>query len=170
MSGDNAGKDRPAAGPAFLEQWWGGIGCLLFWGVAIMGLFFGCQPARAQSDVAALPVLEQAVTVVWNPNDPSEKVEFYRVWRGLDLLGQTSEPRLRIELPTDQLSTLTVTAHRGELASAHSKRLILAPAVVHTSTDLRVWVVEKPSVFFHVLEREGIKTPRQFFRIQYHTP
>lgn len=137
------------------EQWWAGMLCLLFWAAVVMSL------SRCQGE---------EVKVTWNPNPPEEKVEFYRVWRDAELLGETTETRLTVNLPTDRPSILTVTAHRGELASAHSKRLILAPAVVHTSTDLRVWVVEKPSVFFHVLERAGIKTPRQFFRIQYHTP
>ena len=111
---------------------------------------------------------EKAVVVAWNPN-PEAGVT-YRVWRGLELLGETTETRLEVRLPTDQTSTLTATAHRDGLASQHSKPLVLAPAVVHSSPDLRVWIVEKSSVFFQTLEREGVRTERQFFRVHYNTP
>ena len=112
---------------------------------------------------------EASVTVAWKPNP--EPCVTYRLWRGLELLGETTETRLRVELPTDQISTITCTAHIDPaFPSRHSKPLILAPAVVHSSTDLRVWVVEKSSVFFQVLEREGVRTERQFFRINYHSP
>ena len=111
---------------------------------------------------------EKAVIVAWNPN-PEPGVT-YRIWRGIELLGETTETRLEVRLPTDQISTITATAHRGELSSLHSKRLVVAPAVVHSSPDMRVWIVEKSSVFFQTLEREGQKTEKQFFRVNYHTP
>ena len=111
---------------------------------------------------------EKAVVVAWKPN-PEPGVT-YRLWRGIELLGETTETRLEVRLPTDQPSTITCTAHRDGLTSPHSKPLILAPAVVHSSPDMRVWIVEKSSVFFQTLEREGQKTERQFFRVQYHTP
>jgi len=126
-----------------------------------IGYIAGCATSRADG---------VRVTLAWNPNPADEKVEYYRLWRGLELLGQTAETRLEVRLPRDQISTLTVTAHRGDLASLHSKRLVLAPAVVHSSTDMRVWVVETSSVFFQTLEREGVRTERQFFRVNYHTP
>jgi len=127
----------------------------------LIGYLAGCATARAEG---------VRVTLAWNPNPVSENVEYYRLWRGLELLGQTAETRLEVRLPRDQTSTITVTAHRGELASNHSKRLVLAPAIVHSSPDMRVWIVEKSSVFFQTLEREGIRTERQFFRVNYHTP
>ena len=127
----------------------------------LIGYLAGCATSRA-GDVP--------VVVAWNANPVGDNVEYYRLWRGLELLGQTAETRLEVRLPRDQTSTLTVTAHRGDLASNHSKRLVLAPAVVHSSSDMRVWIVEKSSVFFQTLEREGEKTERQFFRVNYHTP
>jgi len=126
-----------------------------------IGYLAGCATSRAEG---------VRVIVAWNPNPVSDNVEYYRLWRGLELLGQTAETRLEVRLPRDQISTLTVTAHRGDLTSLHSKRLVLAPAIVHSSTDMRVWIVEKSSVFFQTLEREGIRTERQFFRVHYHTP
>ena len=126
-----------------------------------IGYLAGCATSRGDG---------VRVVLAWNPNPADEKVEYYRLWRGLELLGQTAETRLEVVLPTDQVSTLTVTAHRGDLASLHSKRLVLAPAVVHSSPDMRVWIVEKSSVFFQTLEREGEKIEKQFFRVNYHTP
>jgi hypothetical protein len=127
----------------------------------LIGYLAGCATARSE---------DARVVLAWNPNPADENITHYRLWRGLELLGQTAETRLEVVLPTDQISTLTVTAHRGELSSYHSKRLVLAPAVVHSSTDMRVWIVEKSSVFFQTLEREGIKIEKQFFRVNYHTP
>ena len=139
-----------------IERWWAGVACLLFWSAFVM-----CA-SRCQGN-------EKAVLLAWNPNP--ESAITYRVWRGLDLLGETTETRLEVRLPTDQPSTLTVQAiNPNGLASAHSKPLIVAPAVVHSSPNLRVWVVEKSSVFFQTLEREGVRTERQFFRVNYHTP
>lgn len=140
--------------PAFMEQWWAGIVCMLFWAALVMSL------SRCHGE---------EVTVTWNPN-PEPNITHYRVWRGLDLLGETADTRLRIDLPTDQPSTLTVTAHSAAGSSPHSKPLVLAPAMVYSSADLRVWVVEKSSVFFQTLERDGVRTSRQFFRVNYHTP
>lgn len=137
------------------DRWWMGPLLMLLWAVFIMAAS-RCQGVE--------------VVLAWNPNPESDAVTHYRVWRGLDLLGQTAEPRLKVDLPADQTSILTVTAHRGELASRHSQRLVLAPAVVHSSPNMKVWVVEQSSIFFQTLEREGIKTPQQFFRVNYHTP
>lgn len=140
-----------------MEQWWPGLACLLVWAAVILAVFVASQCKGAE------------VTVAWNPN-PESNILFYRVWRGLDLLAQTTATHATVTLPTDQISTMTVTAHSAAGSSPHSKPLVLAPAVVHSSADLRVWIVEKSSYFFHVLEREGIRTDKQFFRVHYHTP
>ena len=130
---------------------------ILYLGVVFMALaaFITCHGA-------------ESVVVTWNPNPESGVT--YRIWRGIELLGETTETRLQVTLPTDQLSTITATAHRDGMTSPHSKPLVLAPAVVHSSPDMRVWVVERSSYFFQTLEREGTKTERQFFRVQYHAP
>jgi hypothetical protein len=112
---------------------------------------------------------DAAVIVSWNQNPESGIT--YRVWRGLTLLGETKVTSLEVRLPTDQPSTITCQAISAfGIVSQHSKPLVVAPAVVHSSTDQRVWVVEKSSVFFQTLEREGEKTERQFFRVNFHTP
>jgi hypothetical protein len=141
---------------AITEQWWLGLGLLLFWAAVIMSVSRCCGA-------------EAAVIVGWNQNPESGIT--YRVWRGLALLGETTETKLEVRLPTDQPSTLTVQAvSPAGITSQHSLPLVVAPAVVHSSPDLRVWIVEKSSVFFQTLEREGIRTTRQFFRINYHIP
>jgi len=133
---------------------------ILYLGIVFMALaaFITCQGAGA------------SVTVAWDRMPDHDSTVIYRVWRGIELLGETTETRLQVTLPTDQLSTITATAHRDGMTSPHSKPLVLAPAVVHSSPDMRVWVVERSSYFFQTLEREGTKTERQFFRVQYHAP
>jgi len=109
---------------------------------------------------------EASVTVAWKPNP--EPCVTYRLWRGLELLGETTETRLRVELPTDQISTITCTAHIDPaFPSRHSKPLVVMPVNVHTSTDLRVWEVRPRSTFFVTLASEGETVPRQFFRFEY---
>lgn len=106
------------------------------------------------------------VMLAWNTN-PEPGVT-YRIWRGIELLGQTAETRLQVMLPTDQISTITCTAHIDPaFPSRHSKPLLVMPVNVHTSGDLRVWEVRPRSTFFVEITSEGKTVPRQFFRFEY---
>lgn len=110
---------------------------------------------------------EAPVTVSWNPN-PEPNIT-YRVYRGLDLLAATAATQITVYLPTDQQSTLHVTAVNTDgLASLPSQRLVLTPVNVQTSADLRVWAVVPSSTFFHTLERDGVVVDKHFFRFEYY--
>lgn len=145
---------RPAARPSYRSAI-----LMILWSAAIVFAAFGRVSAQ-----------DAAVTIAWDRMADHDDTVFYRLWRGIVLLGETKENRLEVRLPTDQISTLHCTAHRGELVSAPSKPLVVAPAVVHRSPDMRVWIVEKSSYFFQTLEREGVKTEREFYRVHYYTP
>lgn len=112
---------------------------------------------------------EASVYVAWNPN--TEPSITYRIWRGIELLGSTTETKLKVNLPTDQTSTITAQAvNQNGLVSLHSKPLVVTPLTIQTSTDLKVWIVKATSTVFITLESEGVKIPNQFYRIEHFKP
>lgn len=139
------------------------------------GVIFLCSVALEKVLAQDAPVLPPplppvtrtaAVKVAWNPN-PETNIVSYRVWRGLDLLGETAATSLVVDLPTDRTSSLTCQAVNDKgLTSAHSKPLVVAPINVHESGDLKVWKVHTRSTFFVTLECEGTVSPRAFFRFE----
>lgn len=95
----------------------------------------------------------------WNPNLPEDNVTHYRVWRGIDCLATVETNRAVVDLPTDQLSTLTVTATNESGESEHSDPITAIPVTPQHSEDLTHWTDRKP---FFVEQK-----PSQFFRFKY---
>jgi hypothetical protein len=87
----------------------------------------------------------------------------WKVWRGLDLLATTETNEATLDLPADRLSTITVTAHRDNLASPHSAPMTVQPITPQWSPDLRVWIVTKKTFFIEL-------RPKAFFRFAYPLP
>jgi hypothetical protein len=119
-----------------------------------------CGLARAQDEPTETRLA--GMTLGWNPQGPNI---YFRVWRGLELLAVT-EPGInsaKLELPIDQLSTLTVTAHNETQSSTHSEPLVAMPITPQWSPDLRVWVVQPKHIFFVEYK------PKLFFRAAYPT-
>ena len=124
------------------------LACLIFW----LSVATYCKGAE--------------VTVAWNPN-PEPNITHYRLWRGTELLGETSETQLKVTLPEDRISSLTVTAHNDlGMQSGPSQPLVLMPVTAESSVDLKFWFPEK-ATFFAVLEHEGEVKMKRFFRLKF---
>jgi hypothetical protein len=95
--------------------------------------------------------------VAW---DAQSDATAWRVWRGIELLATTATNEATLDLPTDRLSTITVTAHRDNLASPHSAPMTVQPITPQWSSDLRVWIVTKKTFFIEL-------RPKAFFRFAY---
>jgi hypothetical protein len=94
----------------------------------------------------------------WNPN-PEPEVTGYRVWCGIDCIASVTEPRASLDLPTDRLSTLTVTAVSATGESEHSDPLTVRPITPESAEVLKPWIRQR--TFFVP------NTPRHFFRFSY---
>jgi hypothetical protein len=119
-----------------------------------------CGLARAQDEPSTVGIA--GMTLAWKAQGPTI---FFRVWRGLDLLA-TTEPgvnRAKLELPVDQLSTLTVTAHNETQSSVHSQPLVAMPVTPQWSQDLSSWTAQPRHIFF--VEHK----PALFFRAAFPT-
>ncbi len=93
---------------------------------------------------------------------PQSDAAGFRVYRGIQLLADTTESRVTVELPSDQASTVFVVAYRGALVSEPSDTLTVIPVTPLSSTDLQTWKSHEP--FYVKLE------PKGFFRFSYPTP
>ena len=116
--------DKPRKA-ALAEQWWAGLIALAVLAVGVLLIAYIASPAGAAP-----------VPIAW---DADANASAWRVWRGIDLLAETNQASATIDLPADQLSTITVTAHNDSGSSAHSEPLVLLPVTPRHSYDLAKW-------------------------------
>lgn len=107
----------------------------------------------------AYMVLAAPMRLGW---DPSLHASSYEVWRGIDRLAVVQSPEALLDLPADQISTITVRAVNSAGTSPHSAPITVIPITAQYSADLAAW--DSAGVFF--VER----TDRQFFRISHPHP
>ena len=91
------------------------------------------------------------VKMSWNLNPESENVTKYRIWRGIELLGEAEKPPLTIILDGTP-AVLTITAISGDVESEHSEPLLIIPITVQESTDLKTWQ-DKKTIYREKLEK-----------------
>lgn len=101
------------------------------------------------------------IKLAWNPNPPAECITDYRVWRGIDCIGTTSETQLPATLP-DEPCAITITARNAAGESARSAALDLIVVFLEESLDLQTW---KP---LHSMHRE--MKDKAFYRIGFKGP
>lgn len=89
--------------------------------------------------------------------DASPGATEYRVWRGIDMMVSVTSSSASVDLPADQLSTLTVTARNESGESVHSEPLTVLPVTPQSTTNLSEWnrhppffITAKPSAFFRL--------------------
>jgi hypothetical protein len=104
------------------------------------------------------PILAACI-LSWNPQPDATG---FRVWRGLDCIATVETNRATVQLQTDQLSTLTVTATNEMGESEHSDPITAIPITPQTSENLTDWKPQKP---FFIQAK-----PSLFFRFSYPSP
>ena len=100
-----------------------------------------------------------ACILIWNPQTDATG---FRIWRGIELVATVETNRATVTLPTDQLSTLTVTATNGTDESEHSDPITVIPITPQTSENLTEW---KPQRAFFIERKASL-----FFRFSYPSP
>jgi len=100
-----------------------------------------------------------ACILSWNPQPDATG---FRVWRGTELLATVETNRATVQLPADQLSTITVTATNETGESEHSDPITVKPITPQTSENLTDWKPQKP---FFIQAK-----PSLFFRFSYPSP
>lgn len=90
--------------------------------------------------------------------DASPNATSYQVWRGIELMESVTVPQATINLPTDQISTLTVIARNASL-EAEPSIITVRPVTAQDSVDLENW---QDAVTFFVLD-----SPAHFFRFTF---
>lgn len=131
------------------EQWWCGLALLLFWAAVIMGTFYGCAKAGE-------------IVLTWDPAPPEEKVVAWKVYRGIDVFPAVTSPQIRISIPDDQPSVLTVRAENQFGDHSPPASIEVVPVIIESSTDLKTWT--------RVRTIYRARQTAEFFRIRIITP
>jgi hypothetical protein len=124
-------------------------------------LSFILLTASFGAEVLPDPTFPCAISWQWEGTDPAV---VFRVYRGIELLAESNERRAEFRLPSDRISTLTITAAVGDNVSEHSEPWTLTPVNVFESGDMQTWKQHPHATFFHAISDKG------FFRFQYFTP
>ena len=107
------------------------------------------------SILLCLPLLGGEVTVAWNANPDAEGVSLYRIWRGIEVLAETTETSAVVTLP-DEAVTLTVSAVNGAGESIQSAPLPLVALTVQEWLPVKTIHVEQKASAIYRLK---IETP-----------
>jgi len=138
---------KPDKNRIVVEQWWVGLGLLLFWAVVIMFTFFACSAKGGQLRLA------------WDA--PTGQVTQWRVFRGLDECAIVTTNSATIEVPSDTPSTISVRAE-NEVGISQPATILVIPIEVQESDNLKDW--RHVRVIYREFEQ------RKFFRIKIITP
>jgi len=99
--------------------------------------------------------------VAWDAQPPGV---VFDVRRGIDLLATVATHTATVDLPTDQLSTLTVTARLGDIKADRSDPFTVQPNTIEYSTNLAPASWQEAPTFFTEYH------PALFIRIRHPKP
>jgi hypothetical protein len=140
---------KPIPRRILIEQWWGGLLILLIWAIFILVFFFSCSRLKGGQ-----------VTIEWDAADPVEQVTKWRIYKGIALVAEVTQP-LAILTLTDEPQELSVVAI-NVTATSPPATIKLDAITLLRSFDLNTWLIEK------VIHRE--KSNAVFYRLKIETP